>query len=250
MEMRGATRRGGHFAPAVHDHPADEPARARPVARVSPNELDAAALWPETAELIATFRSVCSEDDIAAGLAALYAYESQIPAVSKSKIDGLIRHYYFDDPESYRHFTVHIEADREHAATERALLETPRQLLNISTRLRVLTGENVLIGGFIVTGTESKKVIVRAIGPSLGALGVAGALADPTLELHEPDGTVVMNDNWKDTQEAEIMATTIPPSDDLESAIVDTLVPGAYTAIVRGKNDTTGVALVEAYNLQ
>ena len=73
--------------------------------------------------MIATFRSVCSEGDIAAGLAALYAYESQIPAVSESKIDGLIKHYYFEDPESYRYFTVHIEADREHAAAERALLE-------------------------------------------------------------------------------------------------------------------------------
>jgi hypothetical protein len=122
-------------------------------------------------------------------------------------------------------------------------------LLNISTRLRVLTGDNVLIGGFIVTGTESKKVIVRAIGPSLGAFGVVGAPADPTLELHEPDGTIVTNDNWKDTQEAEIIATTIQPTNDLESAIVATLVPGAYTAIVSGKNGGTGVGLVEAYDL-
>jgi pyrroloquinoline-quinone synthase len=90
---------------------------------VSPNELDEAKAWPETAELIATFRSLCSEGDLAAGLAALYAYESQIPAVSESKIDGLVKHYYFEDPESYRYFTVHIEADKEHAATERALLE-------------------------------------------------------------------------------------------------------------------------------
>ena len=127
----------------------------------------------------------------------------------------------------------------------------PRQLLNISTRLRVQTGENVLIGGFIVTGTDAKKVIVRAIGPSLGTAGVAGALADPTLELHDSSGTIIAsNDNWRDTQEAEIIATTVPPTDDLESAIVATLAPGAYTAIVSGKNNTTGVALVEAYNLQ
>ena len=91
---------------------------------VSPNELDATEAWPETAELIATFREVCREGDIAEGLAALYAYESQIPAVSESKIDGLVKHYQFNDPESYRYFTVHIEADREHAAAERALLET------------------------------------------------------------------------------------------------------------------------------
>ena len=91
---------------------------------VSPDDLDNAKAWPETADLIATFRAVCSEGQIAAGLAALYAYESQIPAVSESKIDGLVRHYQFDDPESYRYFSVHIEADRAHAATERALLET------------------------------------------------------------------------------------------------------------------------------
>jgi len=90
---------------------------------VLPNELDETETRPETAELIATFRSVCSEGEIAEGLAALYAYESQIPAVSASKIDGLIKHYYFENPESYRYFSVHIEADKEHAATERALLE-------------------------------------------------------------------------------------------------------------------------------
>jgi pyrroloquinoline-quinone synthase len=91
---------------------------------VSPNDLDNAQAWPQTEELIATFRSVCSEGDIASGLAALYAYESQIPAVSESKVDGLKKHYGFTDPESYRYFTIHIEADREHAAMERALLAT------------------------------------------------------------------------------------------------------------------------------
>ena len=89
---------------------------------VSPDGLDKTETWPETKALIETFRAVCREGEIAEGLAALYAYESQIPAVSESKIDGLVRHYRFDDPESYRYFSVHIEADREHAATERALL--------------------------------------------------------------------------------------------------------------------------------
>ena len=130
----------------------------------------------------------------------------------------------------------------------------PSQLLNISTRLPVQTGDNVLIGGFIVTGTEPKRVIIRAIGPSLAQF-FSGALSDPTLELHQSDGTVITNDNWKindktqQSQEAEIRATTIPPQNDLESAIVATLQPGAYTAIVRGKNDGTGIALVEAYDL-
>jgi pyrroloquinoline-quinone synthase len=89
---------------------------------VSPNDIDATSAWPETAQLIETFRAICSSGELAAGLAALYAYESQIPAVSESKIDGLVKHYQFTDPESYRYFTVHIEADREHAAAERALL--------------------------------------------------------------------------------------------------------------------------------
>jgi WD40 repeat protein len=126
---------------------------------------------------------------------------------------------------------------------------TPSQALNISTRMQVMTDDQVLIGGFIVTGIDPKKVIVRATGPSLGMHEISGALGDPTLELHKPDGTVVMNDNWKDTQEAEIVASTIPPADDLESAIVATLAPGAYTAIVRGKDNGTGVGLVEAYDL-
>jgi hypothetical protein len=90
---------------------------------------------------------------------------------------------------------------------------------------------------------------VRAIGPSLS--GVANALADPVLELHDGNGTLIAsNDNWKDTQKSEIEATTIPPTNDKEAAMVQTLNAGSYTAIVTGKNDTTGVALVEAYNLQ
>ena len=122
-------------------------------------------------------------------------------------------------------------------------------LLNISTRMNVGTGDNVLIGGFIVVGTEPKKVLLRAIGPSLTAFGVLNALADPIIELHKPLNVVVTNDNWKDTQEPEIMATGIAPSNNLESAILATLDPGLYTAIVQGKNNGTGVGLVEVYDL-
>ncbi|MGH8165564.1 MAG: hypothetical protein ACREP1_14655, partial [Rhodanobacteraceae bacterium] len=118
-----------------------------------------------------------------------------------------------------------------------------------STRLKVLTDDNVLIGGFIVTGKDAKEVIVRAIGPSLGKAGVSGALADPVLELHKPDGSVVTNDNWQATQKAAIIATGVAPTDDKESAIVATLAPGNYTAAVRGKNNGTGIGLVEAYDL-
>ena len=121
--------------------------------------------------------------------------------------------------------------------------------VNISTRLAVGTGDDVLIGGFIITGTSPMNVILRAIGPSLTAVGITDVLADPLLELHLADGTIVTNDNWRDTQEQEIIATGIPPANDLESAIVATLDPGAYTAIVSGRNAGTGVALVEVYDL-
>ena len=107
-----------------------------------------------------------------------------------------------------------------------------------------------MIGGFIVGGTDSSQVIIRAIGPSLAAAGVDGALADPILELHNSDGSLLFqNDNWRTDQEQQIIDTTVPPSNDQESAIVATLTPGAYTAIVRGAGDTTGVALVEVYAL-
>jgi hypothetical protein len=121
------------------------------------------------------------------------------------------------------------------------------KLGNLSTRGLVQTGDNVMIGGIIVVGTDPQRVLVRAIGPSLP---LAGTLADPTLELHDANGALLMsNDNWRDSQEAEIMATMIPPTNDAESAIIQTLAPSLYTAIVRGVNDTTGIALIEVYAL-
>jgi hypothetical protein len=126
----------------------------------------------------------------------------------------------------------------------------PTQLLNISTRLRVGVGENALIGGFIITGSAAKKVIIRAIGPSLAGQDVTGVLMDPTLRLFDGAGEPIgFNDDWKDDQQGEIEASTIPPSHELESAIVRTLPPGNYTASVRGQDQSTGVGLVEVYNL-
>jgi len=123
-------------------------------------------------------------------------------------------------------------------------------LRNISTRGQAGTGDDVMIGGFIVGGTNPSKVIIRAIGPSLGTAGVAGALLDPVLELHDGQGSLIFqNDNWRSDQEQQIIDSTVPPSNDQESAIVATLPPGAYTAVVRGAGDTAGVALVEVYAL-
>ena len=116
--------------------------------------------------------------------------------------------------------------------------------------MRVQTGDNVGIGGFIITGNTPKQVIIRGIGPTLTRYNIAGVLADPMLELHGPGDFVTMtNNDWRDTQEAEIQNTGIPPTNDLEPAIVATLAPGAYTAIVSGRNGTSGVALVEIYDL-
>lgn len=124
------------------------------------------------------------------------------------------------------------------------------QAINLSTRMRVQTGDNVGIGGFIITGSATKHVLIRAIGPSL--TGVPNALADPVLELHGPGTFVtITNNNWRDdpVQEALIEATGIPPTNNLESAIDARLAPGAYTAIVRGNGNTSGVGLVEVYDL-
>ena len=125
----------------------------------------------------------------------------------------------------------------------------PAQLANISTRGPVQIGDNVMIGGFIVTGDVPTKTLIRAIGPSLSSFGVQGALQDPTLQLVDANGNSTFNDDWRSTQEAQIIATTIPPSHDKEAAILATLPPGNYTAVLRGKDNTTGIAVVEAYNL-
>src|SRR5438874_24919 len=121
---------------------------------------------------------------------------------------------------------------------------------NISTRGMVGTGQNVLIAGFIISGNQAKRVIVRALGPSLSTHGVSGALADPTITVVNSSNVVVAsNDNWKDTQETEIAASGFAPPNDLESAIIATLAPGSYTAVMTGKNGGTGIELVDVYQL-
>jgi hypothetical protein len=134
-----------------------------------------------------------------------------------------------------------------------AAVTPPSQPQNISTRANVGTGDNVLIGGIIITGNDTKQVVLRAIGPSLSGAGVTDPLADPTLNLFDSAGTLLAsNDNWMDNSAEDQMILIdngLAPSADLESALVANLDPGAYTAIVQGVGDTTGVALVEAYDL-
>jgi hypothetical protein len=123
------------------------------------------------------------------------------------------------------------------------------RLAQLSSRGPVRTGDNVMIGGFIITENPT-RVIIRAIGPTLEPFNVQTPLPDPTLALHDASGSLVMsNDDWRSDQEQEIIDTGVPPTDDRESAIVATLNPGNHTAIVRGKNDVTGVGLVEVYAL-
>jgi len=158
------------------------------------------------------------------------------------------QYLFWDDihPTTGGHFELANEANR--------LLSGPIAPLgkatNISSRGMVGTGQNVLIAGFIISGNQPKKVIVRALGPTLSTLGVSGALADPTITIVNSSNVVVdSNDNWRNRQETEIAASGFAPPNDLESAIIATLAPGSYTAVVSGKNSGTGVALVDLYQL-
>jgi hypothetical protein len=121
----------------------------------------------------------------------------------------------------------------------------------LSTRGKVQTGNNVMIGGFVVSGSSgSVNLLVRALGPTLTSFGVANVLGDPTLELHDGNGTVIAsNNNWKDSQQTQIQNSGRQPPNDLESAIAVTASPGHYTAIVRGNNNTTGISLIEVYQV-
>jgi DNA-binding transcriptional regulator YdaS (Cro superfamily) len=145
--------------------------------------------------------------------------------------------------------TVTMDAAKGVTATFQPLTGPPR-LFNISTRGRVETGNDVMIGGFIIGGPTPKKVLITARGPSLSAFGVAGALANPVLWLYSGQNVIATNDNWGTAPNvAEITATGIAPSNALESAILMTLNPGAYTAIVRGVGGSTGVGIVEVFEI-
>ncbi len=126
----------------------------------------------------------------------------------------------------------------------------PTKIVNISTRGFVQTGENVMIGGFIITGSDPSQLVVRAIGPSLAAFGVPNPLADPLLEIHDGNGaTIQANNNWQDDQESALRSTGLAPGNELESAILISAPPGTYTAIVQGFDGGAGNGLVEVYKL-
>jgi hypothetical protein len=130
----------------------------------------------------------------------------------------------------------------------------PRQaaspLLNVSARGVAGTGVNALIGGFIIRGNQPVQVLIRAMGSSLGAFGVTGQLTDTVLDLYQGSTLIQSNDDWRATQQAAVQATGMAPGAETDSAMVVTLQPGAYTTIVHGKNNATGVAIVEAFLTQ
>jgi len=121
-------------------------------------------------------------------------------------------------------------------------------LIDISARGSVQTGENVLIAGFIVTGSDPKQVIIRALGPTLTRFGVSDVLQDPMLELHNTTSMMTSNDDWQSAANANQIPLNYRPPDSRESAVMTTLQPGAYTAVLSGKNGTTGNGLLEVYS--
>ncbi len=161
--------------------------------------------------------------------------------------------------EIYQQDVINLSPVITYARSRLAPLPATPGLLNVSTRLQVGLTDRVAIGGFIVGGTGAKKILVRALGPSLGQSGLVGLLADPFLELHDQTGAVIgTNDNWETTQlggvivadqQQAIRDTTIPPTDPAEAAIVADLNPGTYTAVVRGASNGTGLGLAEIYDL-
>ena len=128
-------------------------------------------------------------------------------------------------------------------------MQNTATLVNISTRLNILTGDNVLDGGFIVVGSGFKDVLIRGLGPSLASAGITGTLADPIIELYSDNVIIAENDNWMKNQKTEIEATGLQPTNDAEAALIATLAAGTYTVIERGKQATTGIGLIEIYDL-
>jgi hypothetical protein len=168
----------------------------------------------------------------------LFAFFETSPAIVKFAPDGTRTTFAFPPP---------------YSPPALAFEPVTEKLRNLSARGLVGTGDDVLmIGGFILGGNAlaNNAIVLRALGPSLAGTGVANALADPMLELHDASGTTLAsNDNWRDTQEAQITASGLAPTDRNESAIYSTLPQGSYTAIVRGARGTTGTALVEVYSV-
>lgn len=179
------------------------------------------------------------------------------PSITQTKMEKILCATAFDraggpsDPPGWDQYYGFGRLNARYAVEIAATKAPPPQPLNLSSRMRVGSGDEAMIGGLIITGLHAKYTMVRAVGPSLGATGVNGTLENPTLELYDSSGaSIATNDNWGDSQRDETQATGIAPTDSSEAAIVRVLQPGAYTAVVRSANGAQGIALVEAYDLQ
>jgi PKD repeat protein len=204
------------------------------------------------APLVVNFSGAGSTDPDAGDSIASYTFDFNDGSAPVTQSSPTISHTYNAPGVYTAQLTVTDSHGLANENTALFVINVTAILQNISTRAQVLTGDNVLIGGVIITGTQPKMVIVRAIGPTLQ---VPGAMQDPTLELHDQNKVIATNDNWKiddqtgQSQQAQIEATTLAPRDDRESALVRRLNPGNYTVVLRGKSNSTGIAVVEAYDL-
>jgi Fibronectin type III domain len=189
-----------------------------------------------------------------------YQWSVAVPNVSTAQVDGLAAGvtYYFAvkavDATGAESAASNEVADTV-SSSQTSSSSAATGLSNISTRSQVLTGDGATIGGFVIAGTDSSHtVLIRGLGPTLSSFGVAGALADPFLTLHQTDAqgndqVIATNDNWKVSQQTSINATGLAPVNDAEAAILLSLPPGNYTAVLTGARRSTGIGLIEVYDL-
>ena len=198
-----------------------------------------------------TFDASTSVDPDAGDSVVSYTFSFGDGSPDITQPSPVIKHTYKHGGGFFATLTVNDTHGTQSANVASVAIKVAAQILNLSTRLRVQPGDNALIGGLIIRGAEPKQVIMRGIGPSLTANGNAlpGRLEDPVIELYNSAGVVIeSNDDWKSNQ-AAVENTGIPPTNDKESAIVRTLDPGTYTVVMRGKNNTSGIGVVETYDI-
>lgn len=199
------------------------------------------------APLDVTFNAAASSDPDAGDTIATYKFSFGDGTADVAQSSPTINHTYTRAGVYFATLTVVDSKGKESANIANVIIKTPATLQNISSRARVQTGNDVEIAGFIINGTAPKKVIIRGIGPSLN---FGGRLEDPTLELFDQSNSLAFNDNWKDSQRTDIEQSGVAPTNDNEAAIVRTLAPGQYTAVLRGKNNTSGIGVVEVYDIE
>jgi PKD repeat protein len=201
--------------------------------------------------LTVAFNGSTSVDPDAGDSIASYTFSFGDGSPDLTQSSPTVSHTYKHGGGFFATLTVKDSKGLQSANVASVPIKVAAQILNLSTRVRVQPGDNALIGGLIILGSEPKKVIMRGIGPSLTANGqpFPGRLEDPTLELFNSSGvSIASNDDWKSDQ-ANVEATGIPPTNDKEAAIVRTLDPGSYTVVMRGKDNGSGVGLVETYDI-